>query len=57
METKQVYIDEYLQFHSIKTTGNFVGNLGKDSLSHSLKGNTTLTELNLNGKHKKDNHT
>ena len=52
-KTQKTLIDNSLFSILITSTGNNIGDTGAASLSESLKSNTTLTELNLDGEDKR----
>ena len=47
--------NNHLFFILVKSTGNKIGERGAESLSDALKSNATLTALNLEGEHKRNN--
>ena len=51
--TQMTSINNPLFFILIKSTDNQIGDMGATSLSDALQSNTTLTQLNLDGKRKK----
>ena len=53
--TQKTFINNQLFSIHIKSTGNYMGCTGATSLSDALKSNKTLSELNLSGKHKRNN--
>ena len=48
-----VSINKSLFSFLFTSTGNYIGDAGATSLSETLKSNTTLTALNLNGEDKR----